>query len=110
MCLSLTPSGVCHAVDVAICPDLPPDQPYLLRPLPGAPQYRCPHPCGNGTCRFVSALPAPPPVPAVLRISLRLAATLRELVSAAQAEREPAGTAEDAQGPPAWGALRYYRN
>ena len=110
MCLSLTPTGVCHAIDVTLCPDLPPDQPYLLRPLPGAPQYRCPHPCGNGTCRFVSALPAPPPVPAVLRQSLRLAPTLAGLIAGALAAREPLGTLADTQGPPAWGSLRYYRN
>ena len=110
MCLSLTPTGVCHAVDVTPCPKLPPGRPYLLRPLPGAPPYECQHPCG-GPCRFVSALPAPPPLPPELLLSLRLAPTLAALVADALAVREPLGTAADAQpAPPARGSLRYYRN
>lgn len=109
MCLSLTPTGVCHAVDVVPCPHLPASLPYVLLPLPGAPPYRCPHPCAR-PCRFVSTLPAPPAPPTRLLTSLRLVATHRHLVAAVLAETEPAGTSADVRGPKAYGCLRYYRN
>ena len=96
MCLSLTPTGVTHAVDLVDCPQLPAGQQRIALPLPGAPAYRCAHPCG-GACRFVSALPPPPPLPEHLRLRLRLAPTLAALVAAALATSEPAGTADDAQ-------------
>ena len=109
MPLSLTLTGTRHAVDVALCPNMPTGQQYVLLPLPGAPPYACQHPCG-GACRFVSAMPAPPPLPPELVLDLRLAPTLAALVAAALAVVEPVGTAADTQGPTAYGSLRYYRN
>lgn len=112
MPLSLTKTGARHAVDVASCDRLPAGQQYVLLPLPGAPPYCCPHPCG-GACRFVSAMPAPPPLPPALVLDLRLAPTLAGLVTDAldRAAKPGQAPAEEAHGgPAAYGSLRYYRN
>ena len=109
MPLSLTLTGSRHAIDVVICQRLPEGQQVILMPLPGAPPYRCPTPCG-GVCPHMGAASPPPPLPDELRLALHLAPTLLGLVTAALGETEPAGTAEDAAGPMAWGCLRYYRN
>ena len=109
MSLTNTPTGVRHAIDVALCPLLPGGQRIVLLPLPGAPPYVCQHPCG-GPCRFVSACPPPPPLPKELLVELRMAPTLAALVAEALGTAEPAGTAADLGGAKSWGGLRYYRN
>ena len=109
MSLCFTPTGVRHAIDVTICPDLPPGKRTVVLPLPGAPPYVCAHPCG-GACRLVSACAPPPPLPAELLLSLRLAPTLAALVAEALGGTEPVGTAADFEGPMSWGSQRYYRN
>ena len=110
MPLSLTSTGVRHAVDIVRCTHLPAERQAVPLPLPGAPEYRCPNPCGD-PCQFVGgAMVPPPPLPPELVLDLRLAPTLAALVAAALAVTEPLGTLEDTQGPAAHGSLRYYRN
>ena len=105
----MTPTGSRHAVTAAYCPNRPASAPFVLLPLPGAPTYVCPTPCG-GFCPFRAAWPPAPELPTEMTLSLRLAPTLAALVEAALAETEPAGTVEDLSGPRAWGSLRLYRN
>ena len=109
MSLNFTPTGVRHAVDAALCPDLPAGQRIIILPLPGAPPYVCATPC-SGPCRFVSACLPPPPLPKHLLLNLHLAPTLAALVAAALGVVEPAGTAADLDGARACGSHRYYRN
>ena len=110
MPLSLTSIGVRHAVDIVRCTHLPAERQAVPLPLPGAPEYRCPNPCG-GPCQFVGgAMVPPPPLPPELVLDLRLAPTLAALVAAALDVTEPMGTADDARGAAAYGSQRYYRN
>ena len=109
MSLTNTPTGVRHAVDVALCPLLPAGQRMIIVPLPGAPPLICQHPCG-GPCRFVSACLPPPPLPRELLVNLRLAPTLAALVAEVMGASEPLGTASDLDGARACGSHRYYRN